>query len=60
MARFHSLKVKDIRKETSDSVSVAFDIPAQIQPEFQFKQGQYITLKLTVNGEEIQKPFIGS
>jgi ring-1,2-phenylacetyl-CoA epoxidase subunit PaaE len=57
MARFHTLKVKDIRKETSDSVSVAFDIPAQIQPEFQFKQGQYITLKLTVNGEEIRRSY---
>lgn len=57
MARFHTLKVKDIRKETSDSVSVAFDIPAQIQPEFQFKQGQYITLKLTVNSEEIRRSY---
>jgi len=57
MARFHTLKIKDIRKETSDSVSVAFDIPAQIQPEFQFKQGQYITLKLIVNGEEIRRSY---
>lgn len=57
MARFHTLKVKDIRRETADAVSVAFDIPAQIQPEFQFKQGQYITLKLTVNGEEIRRSY---
>ena len=28
MARFHTLKVKDIRRETSDAVSVAFDVPA--------------------------------
>ena len=46
MARFHSLKIKDIRKETSDSVSIAFDVPAQISHEFQYKQGQYITVKL--------------
>ena len=57
MARFHTLKVKDIRRETSDAVSVAFDVPAQIQSEFQFKQGQYITLKLTVNGEEIRRSY---
>ena len=57
MARFHTLKVKDIRRETADSVSVAFEIPPQAQPEFQFKQGQYITIKLTVNGEEIRRSY---
>ena len=57
MARFHTLKVKDIKRETSDAVSIAFDVPAQIQHEFQFKQGQYITLKLTVKGEEIRRSY---
>lgn len=57
MARFHTLKVKDIRRETADAVSVAFDVPAQAQPEFQFKQGQYITIKLTVNGEELRRSY---
>ena len=57
MARFHTLKVKDIKRETSDSVSVAFDIPPQQQPEYQFKQGQYITLKLKLNGEEIRRSY---
>lgn len=57
MARFHSLKIKDIRRETADSVSVAFDVPPQISHEFQYKQGQYITVKLTVNGEEIRRSY---
>ena len=57
MARFHTLKVKDIKRETSDAVSIAFDVPAQVQHEFQFKQGQYITLKLTVKGEEIRRSY---
>lgn len=57
MARFHTLKVKDIRRETADAVSVAFDIPLQIQHEFQYKQGQYITLKLNVNGEELRRSY---
>jgi len=57
MARFHSLKVKDIKRETSDAVSVAFEVPPQIQHEYQFKQGQYITLKLHVNGEEIRRSY---
>ena len=57
MARFHTLKVKDIRRETSEAVSVAFEVPAQQQPEYQFKQGQYITLKLTVKGEELRRSY---
>lgn len=57
MARFHTLKVKDIKRETSEAVSVAFDVPAQQQPEYQFKQGQYITLKLKINGEEVRRSY---
>jgi ring-1,2-phenylacetyl-CoA epoxidase subunit PaaE len=57
MARFHTLKVKDIKRETPESVSVSFDIPPQQQPEFQFKQGQYITLKLKINGEELRRSY---
>lgn len=57
MARFHSLKIKDIRRETSDAVSVAFEVPPQQQPEFLFKQGQYITLKLNIKGEEVRRSY---
>lgn len=57
MARFHTLKVKDVRRETADAVSIAFDIPLAVQHEFQFKQGQYITIKLNVNGEELRRSY---
>ncbi len=57
MARFHTLKIKDIRRETKDAVSVAFEVPPQQQPEYQFKQGQYITLKLKINGEEVRRSY---
>jgi ring-1,2-phenylacetyl-CoA epoxidase subunit PaaE len=57
MARFHQLKIKDIRRETNEAVSVAFEIPPQQQPEFLFKQGQYITLKLNLGGEELRRSY---
>lgn len=57
MAKFHSLKVSDVRRETPEAVSVAFDVPAQLWPEYQYKQGQYLTLKLKVNGEEIRRSY---
>jgi ring-1,2-phenylacetyl-CoA epoxidase subunit PaaE len=57
MAKFSPLKVKDIKRETPDAVSVAFDVPPTLQIPFQFKQGQYITLKLNINGEELRRSY---
>jgi ring-1,2-phenylacetyl-CoA epoxidase subunit PaaE len=57
MARFHTLKVKDIKRETAEAVSVAFEVPAQQQPEYLFKQGQYITLKLNIGGNEVRRSY---
>jgi ring-1,2-phenylacetyl-CoA epoxidase subunit PaaE len=57
MSKFHSLKVKDIRRETADAVSVAFDVPAIHQIAYQYKQGQYITLKLNIKGEEVRRSY---
>lgn len=54
---FHKLTVKNIRKETSDCVSIAFDIPAELQKHFVFKQGQNITVKSIMNGEEIRRSY---
>ncbi len=57
MAKFHSLKVNDVHRETADAVSVAFAVPANLWPEYQYKPGQYLTLKLKVNGEEIRRSY---
>ena len=57
MAKFHSIKVKEVKKETSDCVSISLDIPANLKTEFNYKQGQYITFKLMVNGEEIRRSY---
>jgi ferredoxin-NADP reductase len=45
---FYPLKVKDIRQETSDCVSVSFAVPDDLATDFAFKQGQYLTLKRTL------------
>ena len=54
---FHTLKVKSVKKETSDCVSVSFVIPAELEELFQFKEGQNITIKKTVNGEELRRSY---
>lgn len=57
MAKFHKLKIADVRKETADCVSVAFDVPASLKEEYKFIHGQYLTLKLFVKGEELRRSY---
>lgn len=59
MARpqFYDLVVKDIREESHDSKSVEFEVPAELKEELAFVQGQYLTLRATVNGEELRRPY---
>ena len=54
---FHKLTVKDIRKETFDCVSVSFDIPNELKKDFLFTQGQNITIRSTLDGEEIRRSY---
>ena len=57
MMNFYPLKVKNIRRETSDCVSIAFEVPPQYSDVFTFKQGQYLTIKTRINGEEVRRSY---
>ncbi len=57
MSRFHSLNIKDVRRETPKTVSVEFEITPDLKETFRFKHGQYLTLKLQVNGEELRRSY---
>ncbi len=54
---FHRLTVKEIKKETEDCVSVQFDIPETLAQDFQFTQGQSLTLRTLINGEDIRRNY---
>jgi len=56
-SHFRTLQIEDIRRETADCVSVAFAIPPPYREEFRFRQGQNITLKLKMDGEEIRRSY---
>ncbi|HNK69964.1 MAG TPA: phenylacetate-CoA oxygenase/reductase subunit PaaK [Flavobacteriales bacterium] len=57
MARFHSLQVAEVKQETADAIVVSFHIPASLRADFDFVHGQYLTLKLSVNGEELRRSY---
>lgn len=55
--KFHPLVVQDIRKETDDTVSIAFEIPSELANDYQFVSGQYITIRKMMNGEELRRSY---
>lgn len=54
---FHSLKVKDIKRETSLCVSVSLEIPEELKNEYTYQAGQYITFKKEMEGEELRRSY---
>jgi ring-1,2-phenylacetyl-CoA epoxidase subunit PaaE len=54
---FHSLKIKEVRRETDQCVSVAFDIREALKPVFDFQQGQSLTMRTFLNGEEVRRTY---
>jgi len=56
-SHFHNLRVKELKKETAKTVSIGFDIPSNLTSEFQYQAGQYLTLKATINGEEVRRSY---
>ncbi len=54
---FKRLIVKEVRKETADCVSVAFEVPPSLREAFQFKHGQNITIKMVIEGEEMRRSY---
>jgi len=57
MSEFHSLRVKEIVKETEDTVSLSFNVPENLEQAYVFKPGQYLTLKLIINSEEQRRSY---
>ena len=54
---FHRLAIADVRRETADSVSLAFAIPAPLSEAYRFLPGQNVTLKATLAGDEIRRCY---
>lgn len=57
MNEFHSLVVSDIKRETPNSISIEFQIPEHLKTDFNFKAGQYITIKHFEKGTEIRRAY---
>lgn len=57
MIHFHPLTIKEVRPETDDCVSLSFDVPEELKHTFRFSQGQSLTMRAKLNGEEVRRTY---
>ena len=55
--KFYPLTVAEVHRETADTVSVLFDVPNELKDTFRFIQGQYLTLRTTIDGEDLRRSY---
>ena len=54
---FHALRVKSITPDTDEAVIVSFDVPSALKNDFKFTQGQHLTLRTQLNGQEERRSY---
>jgi ring-1,2-phenylacetyl-CoA epoxidase subunit PaaE len=58
MPVFHALRVVDVRRETDDTVSIAFDVPTELRSAYDFAPGQHLSLRIPgPDGDEIRRSY---
>jgi len=55
--KFHRLAVENLRRETSDAISMTFAIPRSLAADFSYVPGQYLTLRTSMDGEEVRRSY---
>ena len=54
---FHTLTVRDVRPDTADAVIVSFEVPPELRETFSFTQGQYLTLRQQIAGQDLRRSY---
>lgn len=55
--KFHVVRIKEVKRETPDCVSVAFDIPHELKDDYRYIQGQSVTLRRFFEGEDVRRSY---
>jgi ring-1,2-phenylacetyl-CoA epoxidase subunit PaaE len=56
-ARFHTLTVTGVERLTDDAVAVSLAVPNELASEFVFEPGQHLTLRATVDGQDVRRSY---
>jgi len=57
MSKFYPLTVSKVKHETRDAIAVTFDVPPELKDTFAYRQGQYLTLRTTIDGEDVRRSY---
>ncbi len=57
MRHFRPLELVAVTDETDDCKRFVFDVPARYADEFEFIQGQHLTLKIELDGVELRRNY---
>ena len=57
MSLFYKLQIKEVKRETSSAVSIVFNVPDELKSNYSFIAGQYLNIKLTLDGEELRRAY---
>lgn len=56
-ARFHTLSVSEVRHLTDDAIEVSFTVPADLADEYAYLPGQYVALRVNLDGAEVRRSY---
>ena len=56
-SRFHDLRIARVSPEAAGSVAIAFDVPEDLIERFDFKPGQYLTLRSKIDGADVRRSY---
>ncbi len=55
--RFHDLRVARVSPEAAGSVAIAFSVPDDLLERYDFKPGQYLTLRSKIDGADVRRSY---
>lgn len=57
MSKFYPLTVSQVKHETRDAIAVTFEVPAELKDAFAYQQGQHLTLRAMIDGEDVRRSY---
>ncbi|WP_136667531.1 2Fe-2S iron-sulfur cluster-binding protein [Flavobacterium sp. H122] len=57
MSTFYKLSIREVKRETPQAISVTFNVPLEFQDFYKFTAGQYVNLKLSLDGQELRRAY---
>jgi 3-ketosteroid 9alpha-monooxygenase subunit B len=54
---YHSLRVREVVRETPDTLSYVLDVPAELGERFRYRAGQFLTFKVPAAGGELLRCY---